>query len=72
MTAAEAEDNSGGPLEYRFVNTNGPAGSGWQTSRYHEYFICFSHKGYRFYVEARDACENVSTASPEVLAVPCP
>ncbi|MBN2269464.1 MAG: hypothetical protein JXN61_02560 [Sedimentisphaerales bacterium] len=71
MTAAEAEDDSGGPLQYRFVNTNGPASSGWQTSRYYEYFICFSHKGYDFYVEARDACENVSTASPIIKAWPC-
>jgi len=70
MTAAEAEDDSTGPLEYRFVNTNGPASSGWQTSRYHSYFIGFSHKGYDFYVEARDLCEN-SVASPVIKAWPC-
>jgi len=72
MTAAEAEDNSGGTLEYRFVCTNNSdLTSGWQEGQYYEAFIGRSHQGLDFYVEVRDLCENVSTASPVIKAWPC-
>ncbi|MBL7152923.1 MAG: hypothetical protein ISS79_04350 [Phycisphaerae bacterium] len=73
MTAAEAADDSNGPLQYRFICTNdGEKSSGWQTSRYHQAFLGFGNKGLKFCVEARDLCENVSTRSPEVVARRCP
>jgi len=71
MTAAEAEDDSGGTLEYRFVCTNeSDFTSGWQISQYYQAHICRSHQGLDFYVEVRDVCEN-SVASPVIKAWPC-
>jgi hypothetical protein len=73
MTAAEAQDNGSGILEYHFVCTNGPWSSGWQTDRHYEISESWgrSQQGFIFYVEARDECGNVSGRSPDVLVRYC-
>jgi hypothetical protein len=75
MRAAEADDDSGGPLQYRFVcianDREYPEfSSDWQLNRCWKVWLGRSNQGFSFKVVARDACGN-QTESPLVLLWHC-
>jgi hypothetical protein len=79
MRAAEAEDDSSGPLQYRFICYGDEYGeheysehnSGWQMSRCWKKLLGRSNQGLWFGVVVRDACGNESSLSPLVQLRHC-
>ena len=70
MRAAEAEDDSSAPLQYRFLCTESRYSSGWQTSRCWDILVGIPNQGLQFKVQVRDECGNQSE-SDLVLILRC-